>query len=59
MQEFAKQWEDTMPNVRTIDYVLPRKADGWRVVETQVIEERVASDHRPVLVVLEWKGGKP
>ena len=39
--------------VRRIDYVLLRPAAGWRVVETKVVEEPVASDHRPVLAVVE------
>ena len=37
-----------------IDYVFFRPADGWRVVEKQVSDESIASDHRPLLVVLEW-----
>jgi len=41
--------------VRQIDYVLYRPMDRWRVIEARVIEEPVASDHRPVLVVLELK----
>jgi endonuclease/exonuclease/phosphatase family metal-dependent hydrolase len=35
-----------------IDYVLLRPADRWQVVETRVLEEREASDHRPLLTVL-------
>jgi endonuclease/exonuclease/phosphatase family metal-dependent hydrolase len=35
-----------------IDYVLFRPADRWQVVETRVLNERVASDHRPLLAVL-------
>jgi endonuclease/exonuclease/phosphatase family metal-dependent hydrolase len=38
--------------VKQIDYVLFRPAGRFRVVEAGVIDERVASDHRPVLVVL-------
>jgi endonuclease/exonuclease/phosphatase family metal-dependent hydrolase len=38
-----------------IDYILFRPADRWRVVEYRVIEEKVASDHRPVAAVLELK----
>jgi endonuclease/exonuclease/phosphatase family metal-dependent hydrolase len=59
LQEFTKQWKDTQPGVRTIDYVLVGKSDPWHIVETKVIDDRVASDHRPVLVVLEWRGAKP
>ena len=39
---------------RQIDYVLYRPAGRFRVVEAKVIDETVASDHRPVLAVLEW-----
>ncbi len=56
MREFGKQWSDTMPKRNKIDYVLVRPADPWRVVETKIIPEPVASDHDPVLVVLEWRG---
>jgi endonuclease/exonuclease/phosphatase (EEP) superfamily protein YafD len=35
------------------DYVLFRPADRWRVIDTSVVDDRRASDHRPVLVVLE------
>ena len=38
--------------VKWIDYVLVRPADRWEVVEVRVIEERFASDHRPLLAVL-------
>ncbi len=38
---------------RQIDFVLFRPADRWRVVEARVVEERLASDHRPLLVELE------
>jgi endonuclease/exonuclease/phosphatase family metal-dependent hydrolase len=53
----ADQAEPTWPAdqpTSKIDYVFFRPADRWRVVEKQVIDERVASDHRPLLVVLEW-----
>ncbi|MBN1422260.1 MAG: endonuclease/exonuclease/phosphatase family protein [Planctomycetes bacterium] len=38
---------------KKIDYVLASPAARWRVVSAEVIEERSASDHRPLLVVLE------
>jgi endonuclease/exonuclease/phosphatase family metal-dependent hydrolase len=38
------------------DYVLVRPAGHWRVLEATVIEDNGASDHRPVLSVLEWVG---
>jgi endonuclease/exonuclease/phosphatase family metal-dependent hydrolase len=39
-----------------VDHVLFRPVESWRVLESRVIDERLASDHRPVLVVLEWMG---
>mgnify|MGYP002083465773 FL=1 len=38
---------------RQIDYVLYRPGNRWRVAEVRVLDEAVASDHRPVLAVLE------
>jgi endonuclease/exonuclease/phosphatase family metal-dependent hydrolase len=56
MREFSKQWTDTMPKRNKIDYVLVRPTDPWHVVDAKVIREPIASDHDPVLVVLEWRG---
>jgi len=36
------------------DYILVRPTHCWRVIESNVLDDRVASDHRPVFVVLEW-----
>jgi endonuclease/exonuclease/phosphatase family metal-dependent hydrolase len=38
------------------DFIFFRPATRWRVVDWQVIDAPVASDHRPVLAVLEWSG---
>jgi endonuclease/exonuclease/phosphatase family metal-dependent hydrolase len=43
--------------IKKIDYVLFYPAKRWRVLEKRVIDERIASDHRPVLVVLELLPG--
>jgi endonuclease/exonuclease/phosphatase family metal-dependent hydrolase len=56
MREFGEQWRDTIPARNKIDYVLVRPGDPWRVIEAKVIPEPVASDHDPILVVLEWLG---
>jgi endonuclease/exonuclease/phosphatase family metal-dependent hydrolase len=40
---------------RRIDYVMYRPADKWEVVEVRVLDEPIASDHRPVLTVLRRK----
>jgi endonuclease/exonuclease/phosphatase family metal-dependent hydrolase len=39
---------------RRIDYVFARPAKRWRVMDVQVLDEPVASDHAPVLVELEY-----
>ena len=44
--------------VRRIDYVLLHPAAAWRVVESKVVPEPVASDHRPVLAVVELLAGQ-
>ena len=46
---------DTYPAdepVREIDFVMLRPASAFEVVEHRVVDERLASDHRPLLVVL-------
>ncbi|MFI4859288.1 MAG: endonuclease/exonuclease/phosphatase family protein [Phycisphaerales bacterium JB063] len=64
--EMARRWTDTAqlfgdpqptipatnPRAR-IDYVFARPAGAWKIIDVQVIDEQVASDHTPVLVVLE------
>ncbi|MBM3782885.1 MAG: endonuclease [Acidobacteria bacterium] len=37
---------------KQIDFILFRPKKGWEVVEARVLEEAVASDHRPLLAVL-------
>jgi len=49
-----KRWIDATEAVSRIDYILLRPNDPWRVVTVKNIDERVASDHKPVLAVLEW-----
>jgi len=64
MLSLLRQWTDasaqldekTFPSdhpSRRIDYVLYRPSSEWRVIESRVIEEPEASDHRPLLVVME------
>ncbi len=52
--EFPKTFPSTEPQ-RTIDFVMYRGPGEWKVTEVKVIDEPVASDHCPVLVVLEWQ----
>lgn len=52
----ASHPEPTIPSEgpdRRIDFVLYAPPDGWRVLDTAVIPEAVASDHRPVRATLE------
>ena len=62
MRILCSEWSDTFADDphptfpvedtgRRIDYVLYQPAGAWRVVRKEVIDERIASDHRPVLVV--------
>lgn len=39
---------------RQIDYILHRPSKCWRVLETKVLKEAIASDHRPILAVLQF-----
>jgi endonuclease/exonuclease/phosphatase family metal-dependent hydrolase len=65
MQILARRWTDTFvdpppdPNARArrrIDYVMVRPAEAWRTLEARYLDAPMASDHQPVLVVLEWLG---
>lgn len=66
LQELGKQWTranaEVLPTIpveqpkQQIDYVLYRPTDRWRLVEVQVLDEATASDHRPLLAVLELRG---
>lgn len=40
---------------REIDFVLFRPADAFEVISQRLIDEPLASDHRPVVVDLAWK----
>ena len=47
-------WTDAVAPQSRIDYVLLRKDDPWEIVNVEIIDEPVASDHDPVLVTLRW-----
>jgi endonuclease/exonuclease/phosphatase family metal-dependent hydrolase len=38
---------------KQIDYVMMYPRTQWRIIETRVLDEQLASDHRPLLAVLE------
>ncbi len=48
-----RTWPASEPTVE-IDYILYPRAAPFRFVESKVIPETEASDHRPVLTVLDW-----
>jgi endonuclease/exonuclease/phosphatase family metal-dependent hydrolase len=65
MQIIARRWMDVFidppPNPagrprRRIDYVMVRPAASWLTIESRYVDAPLASDHQPVLVVLEWVG---
>lgn len=51
-------WTDAVAPRSVIDYVLVRSCDPWQVKEVTLVTEPVVSDHNPVLVILQWQGGK-
>lgn len=63
MNLFLEGWRDTTPDdaltfpagepVKKIDWILLSPNLDWKVTEAQVVEEPVASDHRPVVVELQ------
>ena len=67
LQRFAPVWTRTNDRplatvpvdrpTRQIDYILYRPAGRWRVLETKVLNDAVASDHRAVFTVLELLPG--
>jgi endonuclease/exonuclease/phosphatase family metal-dependent hydrolase len=66
MKRMRETWQDVTADAgmtfpadkpdRKIDYVMLPKDHGWEVVSAKVMDEPVASDHRPVVVELRWKG---
>lgn len=64
--ELLKEWTNAIDDAATptapatkprsrIDYIFYRSRSQFRVVESKVIPESIASDHRPVLAVLELR----
>lgn len=41
---------------KQIDYILLRSKESWRVVEVEVLQEPVASDHLPIVMTVELVG---
>ena len=63
LKEFGKLWirtnaeiTPTIPvskPIRQIDYILVRPKKRWKVIESKVLDEDVASDHRAIFSVIE------
>ena len=63
LKEIGKLWLRTNPEItptvpvvkpmRQIDYILVRPKGRWKVVESKVLDEAVASDHRAIFAVIE------
>jgi endonuclease/exonuclease/phosphatase family metal-dependent hydrolase len=63
LKEIGKLWVRTNPEItptvpvtkplRQIDYILVRPKERWKVVETKILDEAVASDHRAIFAVIE------
>ncbi len=49
-------WKDAIAPRSVIDYVLVRSSDPWKMREVTILDEQIVSDHKPVLVVLQWQG---
>lgn len=49
-------WTDVVAPRSRIDYILVRASDPWQVKKVIIVDEPVASDHDPVLAILEWQG---
>ena len=45
--------------VREIDFIFFAPRSGWRAAEVKVVDEAIASDHRPVVAVLEPVSQQP
>jgi endonuclease/exonuclease/phosphatase family metal-dependent hydrolase len=50
---WSRDWLDLSADHSRIDYILSRKQDGLKVTGSRMIEDRVTSDHFPVLVQIE------
>jgi endonuclease/exonuclease/phosphatase family metal-dependent hydrolase len=63
LKEIGKLWvrtnSDIAPTIpvakptRQIDYILVRPKNRWKVIESKVLDENVASDHRAIFAVIE------
>ena len=60
-RKWKRTHEGVLPTIpvenptRQIDFIAVRPAESWTLIETKVLDEAVASDHRPILAVIELK----
>ena len=63
IDEFRKVWKSAtenrtyitlIPKPTQIDYILFRPGDRWKVIDTWVVDEQIASDHLPLVANLEF-----
>ncbi len=58
LDEWTNTTEKSRPTIpsdnpsRQIDFILTRPAGHWKTVECRVLDEAVASDHRPIFAEL-------
>ena len=59
LKHWSRTSEEDQPTIpvttpdRQIDFVLFRPAARWKVIESRILDEAIASDHRPILATLE------
>jgi endonuclease/exonuclease/phosphatase family metal-dependent hydrolase len=57
--EWKRTHDESLPTIpvdlptRQIDFVLVRPVARWTMIETRVLDEPIASDHRPILATLQ------
>lgn len=49
---WSRDWVDCSDPYSRIDYILTRKRDGAKVIKAQMLEDKVTSDHFPIMVEL-------
>lgn len=69
LRQFEKHWtrtnEKELPTIpvtkptRQIDFILFRPRERWKAIETMVLDEAVASDHRAIFAVVEMTPPTP
>lgn len=59
LKDWSKTSKEVQPTIpvskptQQIDFILFRPASRWKLIESRVLDESVASDHRPVFAILE------